>query len=79
MNSTTIRCDAIWKHGCTTQANGCATQAIRMARRYDSGVTQKLNSKGMTRKGGKHKAGLNTSILSVGFSTLNQMQTYKIE
>ncbi len=33
----------------------------------------------MTRKGGKRKAGLNKSILSVGFGTLNQMITYKIE
>ena len=33
----------------------------------------------MTRKGGKRKAGLNKSILSVGFGTLNQMLTYKIE
>jgi Transposase and inactivated derivatives len=42
-------------------------------------VTEKLNTKGMTRKGGKRKAGLNKSILSVGFGTLNQMITYKIE
>jgi putative transposase len=33
----------------------------------------------MTRKGGKCKAGLNKSILSVGFGTLSQMLTYKIE
>ena len=33
----------------------------------------------MTCKGGKRKAGLNKSILSVGFGTLNQMITYKIE
>jgi len=33
----------------------------------------------MTRKGGKRKAGLNKSILSVGLGTLNQMITYKIE
>jgi len=33
----------------------------------------------MTRKGGKRKAGLSKSILSVGFGTLNQMITYKIE
>jgi putative transposase len=50
-----------------------------MACRYDIGVTQKLNSKGMTHKGGKRKAGPNKSILSVGFGTLNQMLTYKIE
>jgi Transposase and inactivated derivatives len=30
-------------------------------------------------KGKKRKAGLNKSILSVGFGTLNQMITYKIE
>ena len=50
-----------------------------IARRYDIGVTEKLNVKGMTRKGGKGKAGLNKSILSVGVGTLNQMLTYKIE
>jgi putative transposase len=54
-----------------------------LARRYDIGVTEKLNIKGMTRKaknkGKRQKAGLNKSILSVGFGTLNQMLTYKIE
>jgi hypothetical protein len=30
-------------------------------------------------KGQKQKAGLNKSILSVGFATLNQMLTYKME
>jgi len=57
---------------------------LDIARRYDIGVTEELNTKGMTRsvkkgKGKKQKAGLNKSILSVGFGTLNQMLTYKIE
>ncbi|MFS8912709.1 zinc ribbon domain-containing protein, partial [Synechococcus sp. B60.2] len=62
-----------------------------IARRYDIGVTGrvsgteslKLNVKNMTRKakgkGKKRKAGLNKSILSVGFATLNRLLTYKIE
>lgn len=58
-----------WQHKVTSE----------IARRYDVGVTEKLHVKGMTRKGGKRKAGLNKSILSVGFGTLNQMITYKIE
>ena len=58
-----------WQHKVTSE----------MARRYDVGVTEKLNVKGMTRKGGKRKAGLNKSILSVGLGTLNSMLTYKIE
>lgn len=64
-----------WQHKVTSD----------IARRYDIGVTEKLNTKGMTRtvkKGSKRKAqkaGLNKSILSVGFGTLNQMITYKIE
>jgi len=58
-----------WQHKVTSE----------IASRYDVGVTEKLNTKGMTRKGGKRKAGLNKSILSVGFGTLNQMITYKIE
>ncbi len=61
-----------WQHKVTSD----------LARRYDIGVTEKLNTKGMTRKakqGKKRKAGLNKSILSVGFATLNQMLTYKIE
>jgi putative transposase len=48
-------------------------------RTINIGVTEKLNVKGMTRKGGKRKAGLNKSILSVGFGTLNRMLSYKIE
>ncbi len=56
-----------WQHKVTSD----------LARRYDIGVTEKLNVKGMSRK--KQKAGLNKSILSVGFATLNQMLTYKIE
>jgi putative transposase len=58
-----------WQHKVTSE----------IASRYDVGVTEKLNTKGMTRKGRKRKAGLNKSILSVGFGTLNQMITYKIE
>jgi putative transposase len=58
-----------WQHKVTSE----------IARRYDIGVTEKLNVKGMTRKVGKRKAWLNKSILSVGFGTLNRMLTYKIE
>jgi len=62
-----------WQHKVTSE----------IARRYDIGVTEKLDVKGMTRKakgkGKKRKAGLSKSILSVGFGTLNQMLTYKIE
>jgi putative transposase len=62
-----------WQHKVTSD----------LARRYDIGVTEKLNTKAMTRsakgKGKSRKAGLNKSILSVGFGTLNQMLTYKIE
>ena len=64
-----------WQHKVTSD----------IASRYDVGVTEKLNTKGMTRKGKKgskrqkQKAGLNKSILSVGFGTLNQMIAYKIE
>lgn len=64
-----------WQHQITSD----------IASRYDIGVTEKLNTKGMTRtakKGSKRKAqkaGLNKSILSVGFGTLNKMITYKIE
>ncbi|MFS8866562.1 transposase, partial [Synechococcus sp. OH30] len=70
-----------WQHKVTSE----------IARRYDIGVTGrvsgteslKLNVKNMTRKakgkGKKPKAGLNKSILSVGFATLNRLLTYKIE
>ncbi|WP_019504865.1 RNA-guided endonuclease TnpB family protein [Pleurocapsa sp. PCC 7319] len=100
---------ADWQHKITSD----------IASRHDIGVTEKLNTKGLTRKAGgnaasqaaystpvrrakkrcdpasshdareraprqggkrkKQKAGLNKSILSVGFSTLNQMIAYKIE
>ncbi len=66
---------ADWQHKVTSD----------IASRYDIGVTEKLNTKGMTRKAKKgskrkkQKAGLNKSILSVGFGTLNQMIAYKIE
>jgi len=64
-----------WQHKVTSE----------IASRYDIGVTEQLNTKGMTRKAkkgskrNKQKAGLNKSILSVGFGTLNKMLTYKIE
>ena len=64
-----------WQHKVTSD----------IASRYDVGVTEQLNTKGMTRQGKKgskrqkQKAGLNKSILSVGFGTLNQMIAYKIE
>ena len=64
-----------WQHQVTSD----------IASRYDIGVTEQLNTKGMTRQGKKgskrqkQKAGLNKSILSVGFGTLNQMIAYKIE
>ena len=64
-----------WQHKVTSD----------IASRYDIGVTEKLNTKGMTRKAPKdskrkrQKAGLNKSMLSVGFGTLNQMIAYKIE
>ncbi|NJR48902.1 MAG: transposase [Leptolyngbyaceae cyanobacterium CSU_1_3] len=80
-----------WQHKVTSD----------IASRYDIGVTEKLNTKGMThtakkgskrsvretgspakqlsKKRKKQKAGLNKSILSVGFGTLNKMITYKIE
>ncbi|NMG18940.1 transposase [Brasilonema bromeliae SPC951] len=64
-----------WQHKVTSEIASC----------YDIGVTEQLNTKGMTRKAKngskrkKQKAGLNKSILSVGFGTLNKMLTYKIE
>ncbi len=61
-----------WQHKVTTD----------IARRHDIVVTEKLETKKMTRKGKKRKkqkAGLNKSILDVGFGTLNQMITYKVE
>ncbi|MFS8916699.1 transposase, partial [Synechococcus sp. H55.7] len=57
-----------WQHKVTSE----------IASRYDIGVTEKLNVKGMTRRA-RGKAGLNKSILSVGFATLNRLLTYKIE
>lgn len=64
-----------WQHKVTSD----------IASRYDIGVTEKLNTKGMTRKAKKvskrkkQKAGLNKSILSVGFGTLNKTISDKIE
>ena len=64
-----------WQHKVTSD----------LASRYDIGVTEKLNTKSMTRKAKKgskrkpQKAGLNKSILSVGFGTLNSLIGYKIE
>ena len=66
---------ADWQHKVTSD----------IASHHDIGVTEKLNTKGMTRKGKKgskrkkQKTGLNKSILSVGFGTLNKMIAYKIE
>jgi putative transposase len=42
-----------WQHKVTSE----------IARRYDIGVTEKLNTKAMTRKGGKRKAGLGVAQL----------------
>lgn len=61
-----------WQHKITTD----------IARRHDIVVTEKLETKKMTRKGKKRKkqkAGLNKSILDVGFGALNKMITYKVE
>src|SRR5919202_3058322 len=64
-----------WQHKVTSD----------IASRHDIGVTEKLNCLGMTRKAKKgfmrkkQKAGLNKSILSVGFGNLNKLLTYKIE
>ena len=64
-----------WQHKVTSD----------LASRYDIGVTEKLNTKGMTRKAKKgskrkkQKSGLNKSILSVGFGSLNSQIAYKIE
>ncbi len=81
-----------WQHKVTSD----------IASRHDIGVTEQLNTKGMTRKAKKRtslrsgsacrrtraragskrkqqKAGLNKSILSVGFGSLNKMIAYKIE
>lgn len=64
-----------WEHKVTSD----------IASRHDIGVTEMLNTKGMTRKAKKgskrkkQKAGLNKSMLSVGFGTLNNMIAYKIE
>ena len=66
---------ADWQHKVTSD----------IASLHDIGVTEKLNTRGMTRKAKKdskrkkQKAGLNKSILSVGFGTLNKMIAYKIE
>ncbi len=64
-----------WQHKVTSD----------IASRYDIGVTEQLNTKGMTRKASlgskrkKQKSGLNKSILSVGFGALNSQIAYKIE
>ena len=64
-----------WQHKVTSD----------IASRYDIGVTEQLNTKGITRKARKgskkkkQKSGLNKSILSVGFGTLNSQIAYKIE
>lgn len=75
LKAKTARQRKDWQHQVT----------LDIARRYDIGVTEKLNTNGMTRKakkGSKRKAqktGLNRSILSVGFGGLNKMISYKIE
>jgi putative transposase len=64
-----------WQHKVTSE----------LASRYDIGVTEKLNTKAMTKKAKKasklkkQKKGLNKSILGVGFGTLNSQIAYKIE
>ncbi len=64
-----------WQHKVTSD----------LASRYDIGITEKLEVKKMTRKPKKgskrkkQKAGLNKSILSVGFGNLNKLLAYKIE
>ncbi len=64
-----------WQHKVTSD----------IASRHDIGVTEQLSTKNMVRKARagskrkKQKAGLNKSILSVGFGSLNKMITYKIE
>ena len=64
-----------WQHQVTTE----------IASRYDIVVTEKLETKKMTRKAKKgskrkrQKTGLNKSILDVGFGTLNTQITYKVE
>lgn len=63
-----------WQHKVTSD----------IASRYDIGVTEKLETKKMTRKPKKgskrkrQKSGLNREILSVGFGAINKMITYKI-
>ncbi|MCA1991831.1 MAG: transposase [Coleofasciculus sp. S288] len=64
-----------WQHKVTSD----------IASHHDIGVTEKLNTKGMTARANKgskrkkQKAGLNKSILSVGFGNLNKLLSYKIE
>jgi putative transposase len=64
-----------WQHQVTTEIKSC----------YDIVVTEKLETKKMTKKAKKgskrkrQKAGLNKSILDVGFGTLNKMIVYKVE
>lgn len=41
-------------------------------------IVEKLNVKGMTAKGGAHKAGLNRSILDAGWGRLVEMLRYKL-
>jgi putative transposase len=64
-----------WQHQVTTE----------IASRYDIVVTEKLETKKMTRKAKKgskrkrQKSGLNKSILDVGFGQINQMIVYKVQ
>ena len=72
-----------WQHKVTSDIASRYDNSLRHG--FANGVTEQLNTKGMTRQGKKgskrqkQKAGLNKSILSVGFGTLNQMIAYKIE
>ena len=72
-----------WQHKVTSDIASRHDNSLRHG--FANGVTEQLNTKGMTRQGKKgsfgkkQKAGLNKSILSVGFGTLNQMIAYKIE
>lgn len=71
LRSKQSRVRADWQHKVTTD----------LASRYDIVVTEQLNTRGITRKSKKRKkqkAGLNRSILDVGFATLNRMVTYKV-
>jgi len=52
-------------------------QTARLVRRYGLIATEQLNIKAMTAHGGRHKAGLNRSLLDVGMATFLGMLSYK--